>query len=87
MTQKKQDAILDQSRQKLHQKNDQNILKMLHKTQERYRKLIGNVKFIININLVSKSFHWLLTILKFCLCYKMLQTIYKNVTVSKNQCD
>ena len=44
-------------------------------------ELLGNVEFNISINLVSKSFHLLLTIIK------MLQTLNKNVTFSKIKCD
>ena len=47
----------------------------------------GNVKFSISINLVSKVFQWLLTLLKFCLCYIVLHTMNKNVTVSKTKFD
>ena len=36
-------------------------------------------KFSIIINLVWKVFHWLLMILKFCLCYKMLEIKNKNI--------
>jgi hypothetical protein len=41
----------------------------------------------IGINLVSKIFHWLLKILKFCLCNIMLKTMNEIVTVSKIKCD